>query len=102
MSFRQYGDARPRGAGGTALVAQFRALLVRAYSSALSCYRDEDIEYKPLRFAPGETEVLVRSAVRGRGAEPLSIDYDMESTELGWKVYDVKIGGSAWPNVSLR
>ena len=75
------------------LVAQFRTLLVRTYSSALSSYRDEPIEYKPLRLAPGETDVLVRSVVRRRGAEPLSIDYDMESTPAGWKVYDVKIAG---------
>jgi phospholipid transport system substrate-binding protein len=76
-----------------ALVAHFRTLLVRTYSSALSTYRDEEIEYKPLRFAPGETDVLVRSAVRRRGAETLTLDYDMESTEAGWKVYDVKIAG---------
>jgi phospholipid transport system substrate-binding protein len=76
-----------------ALVVQFRTLLVRTYSSALSTYRDEEIEYKPLRFAPGETDVLVRSAVRRRGAETLTLDYDMESTGAGWKVYDVKIAG---------
>jgi phospholipid transport system substrate-binding protein len=76
-----------------ALVAQFRTLLVRTYSSALSSYRDERIEYKPLRLAAAETDVLVRSVVRRRGAEPMSIDYDMESTPAGWKVYDVKIAG---------
>jgi len=76
-----------------ALVAQFRTLLVRTYSSALASYRDETIEYKPLRLAPAETDVLVRSVVRRPGAEPLSIDYDMESTPAGWKVYDVKIAG---------
>jgi phospholipid transport system substrate-binding protein len=76
-----------------ALVTQFRTLLVRSYSSALSSYRDEEIEYKPLRFAAGETDVLVRSVVRRRGAEPLTIDYDMELTPAGWMVYDVKIAG---------
>jgi phospholipid transport system substrate-binding protein len=75
-----------------ALVAQFRTLLVRTYSSALSSYRDEELEYKPLRVAPGETDVLVKSAVR-RGAESLTIDYDMESTAASWKVYDVTISG---------
>jgi len=76
-----------------ALVAHFRTLLVRTYSSALLTYSDQAIEYKPLRVAPGETDVLVRSAVRRRGAETLTLDYDMESTEAGWKVYDVKIAG---------
>jgi phospholipid transport system substrate-binding protein len=76
-----------------ALVAQFRTLLVRTYSSALSSYRDQNIEYKPVRLAPGETDVLVRSAVRRRGEETLTIDYDMENTAAGWKVYDVKVAG---------
>jgi phospholipid transport system substrate-binding protein len=76
-----------------ALVAQFRMLLVRTYSSALSSYRDQNIEYKPVRLAPGETDVLVRSAVRRRGEETLTIDYDMENTAAGWKVYDVKVAG---------
>jgi len=76
-----------------ALIAQFRTLLVRAYSSALSSYRDERIEYKPLRLAAAETDLVVKSVVRRRGAEPMSIDYDMESTPAGWKVYDVKIAG---------
>jgi phospholipid transport system substrate-binding protein len=76
-----------------ALVTQFRTLLVRTYSSALSSYRDEGVEYKPLRLASGETDVLVKSVVRRPGAEPLTIDYDMERTPAGWKVYDVKIAG---------
>ena len=76
-----------------ALVAQFRALLVRTYSSALTGYRDEDIEYKPLRMVPGDTDALVRSSIRRRGAETTTIDYDMENTLTGWKVYDVKVSG---------
>ena len=50
---------------------------------------------EPARDTPviAETDVLVRSAVRRRGAETLTLDYDMESTEAGWKVYDVKIAG---------
>jgi len=76
-----------------ALVAQFRTLLVRTYSAALSSYRDQNIEYKPVRLAPGETDVLVRSTVRRRGEETLTIDYDMENTAAGWKVYDVKVAG---------
>jgi phospholipid transport system substrate-binding protein len=76
-----------------ALVAEFRTLLVRTYSRALSTYRDQEIEYKPLRAAAGDTDVLVRSLVRRPGVETLTIDYDMEDTPAGWKVYDVKVGG---------
>lgn len=76
-----------------ALVAEFRKLLVRTYSTALSSYRDQEIEYRPLRAAAGDTEVQVRSFMRRSGAEPLTIDYDMENGLAGWKVFDVKIAG---------
>ena len=76
-----------------ALVAQFKTLLVRTYSSALLDYRDQPIEYKPLRAAAGATEVTVRSTMRRPGVEPLTIDYDMADGAAGWQVYDVKIAG---------
>lgn len=76
-----------------ALVIQFRTLLVRTYSAALSGYRDQELEYRPLRAAAGDTEVLVRSFLRRPGAEPLTIDYDMENGLAGWRVFDVKIAG---------
>lgn len=75
------------------LVTEFRTLLVRAYSTALANYRDQAIEYKPLRMAPGDTEVVVKSTVNQRGTEPMTLDYDMEKTTTGWKVYDIKIAG---------
>ncbi|HVL37401.1 MAG TPA: ABC transporter substrate-binding protein, partial [Burkholderiales bacterium] len=71
-----------------ALVSQFRTLLVRTYSTALSEYRGQEIEYRPLRGAAGDTEVLVRSFLRRPGAEPLTIDYDMEDGLSGWRVFD--------------
>jgi len=74
-----------------ALVAEFRTLLVRTYSTALANYRDQMIEYKPLRMALGETEVTVKSTVNQPGAERMTIDYDMEKTTAGWRIYDVKI-----------
>ena len=76
-----------------ALTLEFKTLLVRTYSTALSSYRDQVIEYKPLRVAPDATEVTVRSDVQQSGAERLTIDYDMEKTPAGWKVYDIKIAG---------
>ena len=88
---RNWRGASPEQQG--ALVAEFRALLVRTYSGSLSSYRDQEIQYKPLRAAAGDAEVLVRSSVRRPGAEPLTIDYDMENTPAGWKVYDVKVAG---------
>src|SRR6185295_3736860 len=76
-----------------ALEAEFRTLLVRTYSTALSSYRVQEIEYRPLRAAAGDTDVQVRSFVRRPGAEPMTIDYDMEDSLAGWKVFDVKIAG---------
>lgn len=76
-----------------ALTFEFKTLLVRTYSTALSGYRDQVIEYKPLRAAPGATEVTVRSDVKQSGRERLTIDYDMAKAPEGWKVYDIKIAG---------
>lgn len=75
------------------LIAEFRTLLVRTYSAALANYRDEAIEYKPLLLAPGDTDVTVRSTVKKPGVERMTIDYDMEKTAGGWKVYDIRIAG---------
>ena len=76
-----------------ALTTEFRTLLVRTYSMALASYRDQVIEYKPLRADAGATEVTVRSDLHQPGRERLNIDYDMEKTPAGWKVYDIKIAG---------
>ena len=76
-----------------ALTAEFKTLLVRTYSTALSNYRDQAIEFKRLRAAPGDTDVTVKSVIRQAGTEPLTMDYDMEKIAAGWKVYDIKIDG---------
>jgi len=76
------------------LTAEFQTLLVRTYSSALSNFRDQKIDYKPLRWRPGDTDVTVKTEVRQAGSsQPVGIDYEMEKTPNGWKVYDVKVGG---------
>jgi phospholipid transport system substrate-binding protein len=75
------------------LIAEFRTLLVRTYSAALTNYRDEVIEYKPLLLAPEDTDVTVRSTVKKPGVERMAIDYDMEKMPDGWKVYDIRIAG---------
>jgi phospholipid transport system substrate-binding protein len=75
------------------LVDQFRALLVRTYSGALTQYRDQTMDYKPLRGDPAGSEVTVRSEVVRTGQAPVPIDYSMTKTASGWKVYDVIVGG---------
>ena len=76
-----------------ALTLEFKTLLVRTYSTALSSYRDQVIEFKPLHAADDATEVTVKSEVKQSGVQRMTIDYDMEKTPAGWKVYDVKVSG---------
>jgi len=75
------------------LTDEFRTLLVRTYSGALNKYRDETIEYKPLRMNPGDTDVTVRTEVLKPGGSPVQIDYSMSQTPSGWKSYDVIVAG---------
>ena len=72
---------------------EFRALLVRTYSGALNQYRDETIDYKPLRMHPGDTEVTVRTLVQRKSGAPIQIDYGMEKKADAWKCYDVIVAG---------
>jgi phospholipid transport system substrate-binding protein len=75
------------------LIEEFRTLLVRTYSGALNQYRNETVDYKPLRANPGDTEVVVRTVVAKPGAAPVQIDYSMEKKADGWKAYDVAVAG---------
>jgi len=77
----------------TELVREFRALLIRTYSGALTSYRDQKIVVLPVRVRPGETETTVRSQIRQPGAETVTIEYDMEKGTAGWKVFDIRVAG---------
>jgi len=72
---------------------EFKTLLIRTYSSALRQYRDQTIDYKPLRADPAATDVVVRTEVIRPGQPPVQIDYSMGKTPDGWKAYDVVVGG---------
>ena len=75
------------------LVEEFRTLLVRTYASALAAYREQKFDYRPLRAKPTDTDVTVQVRVIQPGQQPVPIDYSMEKTPTGWKVYDVMVGG---------
>ena len=75
------------------LTEQFKTLLIRTYSNALTNYRDNTMSYKPLRMNAGDTEVIVRTEVTRAGQAPVPIDYSMEKTPEGWKAYDVVVAG---------
>jgi len=76
-----------------ALVEQFRALLVRTYTAAFTQYKNQTIEYRPLHMTPNDDDVVVRSRIKQPSGQPVAVDYNMEKTGKGWKVYNVKIEG---------
>ena len=78
-----------------ALTSAFRTMLVRTYSTSLSQYRNQTIEVKPLKMAPADTDVTVRTQVVQQGGPPIPIDYAMEKKDNQWKVYDVIVDGAS-------
>ena len=74
------------------LTSEFKNLLIRTYSGALSQLRDQTVQFKALRAAPDDKEVVVKTVVLGRG-DPVPLDYRLEKTANGWKVYDMNIMG---------
>lgn len=76
-----------------ALSAEFQTLLVRSYSNALAQYKNQTVDFKPLRMQPTDTDVVVRTEIKQPGAKPVAIDYDMEKKGDSWKVYDVMVAG---------
>jgi phospholipid transport system substrate-binding protein len=76
------------------IASEFKTLLVRTYSAALVNYKEHQIDYKPLRAKPEDSEVTVKSDVKPSGStQPVTIDYELEKTDNGWKIYDVKVDG---------
>jgi phospholipid transport system substrate-binding protein len=76
-----------------ALTREFRTLLVRTYSGALSQVTDHKVELRPFRAQPADTDVLVRTSVVASRGDPIQLDYRLEKTDAGWKIYDVNILG---------
>jgi phospholipid transport system substrate-binding protein len=74
------------------LQAEFKLLLVRTYAGALAQVKEQTVQMKPFRAAAGDTEVVVRTEVKGKG-EPIQLDYRLEKTDAGWKIYDVNVLG---------
>ena len=72
---------------------EFRSLLIRTYASALSKYRNQTIEYKPLRDTADDKDVVVKTQILQPGGQPLAVDYSLEQVGDVWKVYDITIEG---------
>jgi phospholipid transport system substrate-binding protein len=77
------------------LANEFRRLLINTYAGAISKAKNHEIKFKPFRGSPSDNEVEVRSQVLQPGDEPIELDYRLEKTPNGWKIYDLNILG-AW------
>lgn len=75
------------------LVDEFRALLVRIYSSAIDVYRGQTMKVLPLRAGRDDTDVKVRNQYISEGRPPVAVDYSMMKTPSGWKIYDISVEG---------
>ena len=74
------------------LQEEFKILLVRTYAGALTEVKNQTVGLKPMRAAATDTEVVVRTEIKGKG-EPIQLDYRMEKLADGWKIYDVNVAG---------
>ena len=77
------------------LQEEFKLLLIRTYSGALAQVDDQTISIKPQRSAPTDTDVVVRTEIRGRG-DPIQLEYRLEKTPgvgAGWKIYNLNVLG---------
>ena len=76
------------------LTDEFHTLLVRTYAKALTEYKNQTDAYKPFSLKAGETDVRVRTEIRQSGAgKNIEMDYWLEKSATGWKVYDIEVGG---------
>ncbi len=75
------------------LVAEFRRMLVRTYSNAISTYEGQTMKVLPMRMKPGDTDVTVRNQYVRPGGKPVQLDYQMRKTAQGWKIYDIVVEG---------
>lgn len=72
---------------------EFRTLLLRTYAVALGKYKDQNIDYKPLKAEPDAKNVTVKTQILQSGGQPVAVDYSLVKNPDGWKVYDIVIEG---------
>ena len=77
------------------LTLEFRDLLIHTYSGAISQIQDQVLQFRPLRAAPSDTDVVVYSQVIQKGREPIQLNYRLEKHGDAWKIYDLNVLG-AW------
>lgn len=73
---------------------EFKTLLIRTYAGAIAQIRDQQVQFRPYRGTAEDTDATIRTQVINKG-EPIQMDYRLEKTPQGWKVYDINVLG-AW------
>lgn len=96
---RYWGQASPEQQ--KRLQDEFKTLLLRTYSGALSEVKDQTLSFRPFRANPSDNEVQVRSFVKGQGSSDIQLDYKLEKTPTGWKVFDINVMG-VWLGENYR
>ena len=74
---------------------EFKVLLVRTYSGALSQITDQVVVVKPLRAGQEDKNLVVNTEVRGK-SDPIQLDYRLEKTPgqgSGWMIFDLNVLG---------
>ena len=71
------------------LVTEFKNMLIRTYSNAISAYEGQEMKVQPSRVKPGDTDATVRNQFIRPGGKPVLVDYSMRKTDQGWKIYDI-------------
>lgn len=77
------------------LTTEFRTLLIFTYSGAMSQIKDQRVEFKPFRAAADDTDVEVKTSVVQSRGEPIQLNYRLQKSATGWKIYDINVLG-AW------
>jgi len=77
------------------LTNEFRTLLIFTYSGAMSQIKDQLVEFKPFRAAADDTDVEVKTSVVQSRGEPIQLNYRLQKSATGWKIYDINVLG-AW------
>lgn len=75
------------------IAAEFRAMLVRTYASAIEAYGGQTMQVLPVRMKPDDTDVTVRNRFLRPGRTAVMIEYQMRRTAQGWKIYDIAVEG---------
>ncbi len=78
----------------TDLAEAFRGTLVRTYSGALTRVTPSTtVRMLPFRGDPKADDVVVRTLITQSNGQPTGVDYRLEKTTQGWKIYDMNVEG---------